>query len=434
MRYDAATIASLVEPDRVHRNLYVDSALFDLEMERIFGHAWIYVGHESQVKKAGDYITTTLGKQPVVMSRDGEGRVHVLLNRCGHRGAKVVGDREGNVKMFRCCYHGWTFKTDGTLVGVPMGSGYDGTACDVKDPKYGMMKVPRVEVYRGFVFASMSPEGTDLVTYLGDARTSIDNMVDRSPEGKLEVVGGCFRVVFRANWKIFLENLNDTMHPMVVHESSVKAGEIWAKEHLPEGAPDPLAVRFTRNNGFPYAFWEKLTLKAHKNGHSYMGGIFPPRRTDPVYLEYIAAMEKSYGHDRTEEILGVDRHNTIYYPNVSFQSGYQQVRVIRPQGVDRTQMDVYAFKLVGAPDEFYRHTLIYSNMVNAPSSIVMTDDHEAYNRVQEGLVAQASDWVSLERDAGRDQPDGDWLSATGTSEMPMRNQYQAWARYMTREA
>ena len=434
MRYDAATIATLVEPDRVHKNLYIDPALFDLEIERIFGRAWIYVGHESQVKAAGDYITTTIGRQPVVMSRDAEGRVHVILNRCGHRGAKVLGDREGNAKIFRCCYHGWTFRPDGTLIGVPMGSGYEGTGCDIKDPRYGMQKVPRVELYRGFVFASLSPDGPDLVTYLGDAGTSIDNMVDRSPEGRLEVVGGCLRTVFRANWKIFLENLNDTMHPMVVHESSVKAGEIWAKEHLPEGAPDPLPIRFTRNNGFPYAFWEKLTLMGHKNGHSYMGGIFPPRRTDPVYLRYVAAMERAYGPERTEAILSVDRHNTIYYPNVSFQSGYQQVRIIRPLAVDRTQMDVYAFRLVGAPDEFYRHTLVYANVVNAPSSIVMTDDHEAYNRVQEGLVAQASDWVSLERDAGRDRSEGDWISSTGTSEMPMRNQYQAWARYMTEEA
>jgi len=434
MRYDAATIASLVEPDRIHRSIYVDPALFELEMERIFGRAWIYVGHESQVKSPGDYIATSIGRQPVVMSRHADGKIHVLFNRCGHRGAKVVGNREGNVKFFRCCYHGWTFKTDGSLLAMPVRSGYEGTSLDTSDPRYGMMKVPRVETYRGFVFASLSEEGPDLETYLGDARSSIDDMVDRSPEGALEVVGGCFRVVFRANWKIFLENLNDTMHPMVVHESSVKAGEIWAKEHLPEGAPDPLPIRFTRNNGFPYAFWEKLTLKAHPNGHSFMGGIFPPRRTDPVFLEYIAAMEKAYGKERTEEILSVDRHNTIFYPNVSFQSGYQQVRVIRPLAVDRTQMDVYAFRLKGAPDEFYKHTLIYSNVVNAPSSIVMPDDHEAYNRVQEGLVAQASDWVSLQRDAGRDREDGEWKSAIGTSELPMRNQYHTWVRYMTQEA
>jgi hypothetical protein len=110
------------------------------------------------------------------------------------------------------------------------------------------------------------------------------------------------------------------------------------------------------------------------------------------------------------------------------------VRIIRPLAVDRTQMDVYAFRLKGAPDEFYKHTLIYSNVVNSPSSIVMPDDHEAYNRVQEGLIAQASDWVSFHRDAGRDRQEGDWKAAIGTSELPMRNQYQAWLGYMTQEA
>jgi phenylpropionate dioxygenase-like ring-hydroxylating dioxygenase large terminal subunit len=433
-RHDAAAIRALVEPDRIHRDIYIDPALFELELERIFGRGWIWVGHESQVKRPGDYVATTIGKQPVVMSRHTDGQVHVLFNRCAHRGAKVVGDREGSVKFFRCCYHGWTYRTDGSLLAVPLRSGYEGTDVDVKDPRYAMMKVSRVESYRGFVFASMAATGPSLADYLGDARSSIDDMVDRSPEGQLEVVGGVFRVVFRANWKIFVENLNDTMHPMVVHESSVDAGKVWAKEHLAAGAPDPLPVRFTRNNGFPYEFWEKLTLQAHPNGHSFMGGIFPPRRTDPVYLDYMAAMEKAYGKERTEQILAVDRHNTIFYPNVSIQSGYQQLRHIRPLAVDRTQMDVYAFRLKGAPDEFYKHTLIYSNVVNSPGSIVMPDDHEAYNRVQEGLAAQASDWVSLARDAGRDRHGQEWTSAIGTSELPMRNQYQTWLRFMTEEA
>ncbi|HLJ65721.1 MAG TPA: aromatic ring-hydroxylating dioxygenase subunit alpha [Stellaceae bacterium] len=433
-RYDAERLRALIEPDRVHRALYIDPELFELEMERIFGHAFIYVGHESQVKNPGDYLATQIGRQPVVMSRHTDGKVHVLFNRCGHRGAKVVGDREGSVKFFRCCYHGWTFRTDGSLLSVPLRQGYDGTSFDMKDPAYGMIAVPRTESYRGFIFASLAASGPTLEDYLGDAKSSIDDMVDRSPEGELEVVGGCFRVLFRANWKIFLENLNDTTHPMVVHESSVRAGEVWASEHLPEGAPDPLAVRFTRNNGFPYAFWEKLTLKANAQGHSFMGGIFPQRRTDPVFLDYLAAMEKAYGKERTEEILAVDRHNTIFYPNSSVQSGYQQVRIIRPLSVDRTQMDVYAFRLKGAPDQFYQHTLQYSNMVNSPGSIIMPDDHEAYNRVQEGLVTQGSDWVSLQRDGGRDKPGEAWISAAGTSEMPMRNQHRTWLTYMVGEA
>src|SRR5229473_3902378 len=175
-RYDAAAIRALVEPDRIHRDIYIDPALFELELDRIFGRGWIWVGHESQVKKPGDYIATTIGKQPVVMSRHTDGRVHVLFNRCGHRGAKVVGDREGSVKFFRCCYHGWTYRTDGSLLAVPLRSGYEGTDVDVKDPRYSMMKVPRVESYRGFIFASLAESGPGLADYLGDARSSIDDM------------------------------------------------------------------------------------------------------------------------------------------------------------------------------------------------------------------------------------------------------------------
>ena len=112
---DAAAIRALIEPDRVHRDIYIDPAVFELELERIFGRAWIWVAHESQVKNPGDYVTSTIGRQPVVVSRHTDGKVHVLYNRCGHRGAKVVGDREGTVKFFQCCYHGWTYRTEDAM-------------------------------------------------------------------------------------------------------------------------------------------------------------------------------------------------------------------------------------------------------------------------------------------------------------------------------
>ncbi len=97
---DAATdaIAKLVEPGRVHRRIYADPDIFELEMERIFGRAWLFVGHASQVPKPGDYVTTELGRQPVIMTRHHDGSVRVLLNRCSHRGAKVVNERRGNVR------------------------------------------------------------------------------------------------------------------------------------------------------------------------------------------------------------------------------------------------------------------------------------------------------------------------------------------------
>src|SRR5262249_61118162 len=105
-------LASLVRPDAVHRRVYTDPAIFALEMARIFARAWIYVGHESQVKQPGDFITGTVAQQLVVMLRHDDGSIRVLRNRCGHRGAQVVTQRCGHARLLRCPYHGWTFRTD----------------------------------------------------------------------------------------------------------------------------------------------------------------------------------------------------------------------------------------------------------------------------------------------------------------------------------
>src|SRR5688572_14282017 len=111
---------SLVRPGRVHRDVYTSPAIFDLEMDRIFGQAWVYVGHESQIPNPGDYWTTLIGRNSVVMVRDKNHAVRVLHNRCPHKGAKVVAEGCGNVgPLLRCPYHAWTFKLDGTMLGVP---------------------------------------------------------------------------------------------------------------------------------------------------------------------------------------------------------------------------------------------------------------------------------------------------------------------------
>ena len=134
-------IARLIEPGRVHRSVYTDPDLFELEMERIFGRAWLFVGHESQVPQAGDYITTELGRQPVIMVRHRDGNVNVLLNRCTHRGAKVVNERKGNAARLTCCYHGWSFDTDGRLAAVPVP---EGCAADFDKAAFGLAHAPRV--------------------------------------------------------------------------------------------------------------------------------------------------------------------------------------------------------------------------------------------------------------------------------------------------
>ena len=100
-------LRDLVKPDRVHRDFYTSPEVFELEMERIFGRAWLMVGHDSQVPNPGDYITTTLCRKPVIMSRHTDGQVHLMFNRCSHRGAQVCTELKGNAARLECPYHGW---------------------------------------------------------------------------------------------------------------------------------------------------------------------------------------------------------------------------------------------------------------------------------------------------------------------------------------
>ncbi|MDE0334894.1 MAG: Rieske 2Fe-2S domain-containing protein, partial [Defluviicoccus sp.] len=188
MTWSENEIAALVEPDRVHRKAYVDPGIFDLEMERIFERLWIYIGHESQVKNPGDYYLARVGRQPMLMTRDLNGEINVLYNRCPHRGAQICSARKGNAgKLFRCSYHAWMFELDGRLDSVPGAKGYEGTRFDPNDPAFHLRKAPRAENYRGFWFASLAGDGPDLETHLGRSRLALDQLVDRSPDGEIEV-------------------------------------------------------------------------------------------------------------------------------------------------------------------------------------------------------------------------------------------------------
>ena len=423
----------LIRSDGVHRNVYCDPQVFEDEIARIHGRAWVYVGHESQIPKAGDFVTTTMGKTPVVLVRHQDGEVHVLRNRCGHKGAAVVGKRCGTTQYFRCMYHGWTYKTDGALHAVPQRKGYDDTGIDLSDPIYGMTRAPRVTSYRGFVFATLAEEGPDLETFLGPATRSIDNMVDRAPDGELEVASGSFRMVLRSNWKMMLENLNDLMHPMVAHVSSTEAAEqeeaALAEQKIPPEIP------LLTSNGWPYDFWNGLQVICCDHGHSLMGGINTPRDTDSVFQSYVHTMESAYGAERTDEILSYPSVMTLIYPNLSIHTAYQQMRVVHPVAVDRTLVDIWTFRLKGAAPEMYQRARVYANLVNSPSSIGNADDVEAFMRIHQGLADEGREWITQFRNLGQDENiDDGALACPGTSELPMRNQFRAWLGYMTGES
>ena len=425
-------VRALIRPDEVHRDVYISDELFDLEMQQLWRNTWIYVGHDSQVPKAGDFYTTQIGLQPVIMIRDKEGSVNVLMNRCAHKGAKLLSAQAGNCgSVVRCPYHGWTYRLDGSVRTIPLKKGYAATQFGDTGAARGVVKLAHVENYRGFVFARLAADGMDFQEYFGDSLTSIDNMVDRSPEGRLEVAGGTLRYMHNCNWKMFVENLNDAMHPMVAHESSAgTARDIWNALNMPDDAPKPMVVEqflpFVSN----YQFFDDMGVKIYDNGHSYSGVNFSIHSKYSAIGPYEQQMIEAYGEQRANEILGEVRHNTVYFPSLTIKGAIQSIRVARPLAADKTLIESWTFRLAGAPDELLARTLMYTRLINAPTSVVGHDDLLCYRSIQEGLATEGNDWVSLHRNYDGAEEDSIAGVYNGTSEVSMRGQFQAWLKFM----
>ena len=235
-----------------------------------------------------------------MLVRDADGEIRVIHNQCAHRGSLVVANDKGNANEFQCCYHGWTYHLDGRLKAVPLQHGYP-RDFDPKNPQdRDGAGLPRVTSYRGFVFASEAPDGPSLEDFLGYMTTSLDDMVDRAPDGEIEVAGGVFKHAYDANWKLYLENLCDAAHPWFTHRSSIDAAQQQSDEVYSDGSGE-IAIRQMRQNGAPYSFWEsQVGIWTYPNGHSYLGDYHDDAKLvaalkDPLFREYIAALEKKKG-------------------------------------------------------------------------------------------------------------------------------------------
>ena len=425
-RANPEALKRLVEDDRVHRDVYTDPEVFQLEMERLWSRTWIYVGHASQVPNAGDYLAMDIAAKPVVMVRQSDGGIRVLMNRCAHKGTKVLGGISGNAgKVIRCPYHAWTYRLDGSLAMIPLKEGYAGTRMEEK----GLAQIGNTENYRGFVFVRLSEHGMGFKEFFGDSLSSIDFLADRSPEGELEIAGGCLRYLHNCNWKMFVENLNDAMHPMIAHASSAgTAKRLW--EGKPAGEPKPMAVEQFVPFVNGYQFFDEMGVRVYPHGHGYSGVHFSIHSSYSSIPEYEQAMVRAYGEERAKTILGTVRHNTVYYPSLTIKGAIQSIRVARPLAADSTLIESWTFRLKGAPASLLERTVMYNRLINSPMSVVGHDDLHCYRSIQEGLAAPGNEWVSLHRNFHPRELAGGELTANGTSDISMRNQFRAWKEFM----
>jgi phenylpropionate dioxygenase-like ring-hydroxylating dioxygenase large terminal subunit len=401
----------LIEHDRVHGSLYTDPAVYEAELERIWYRTWVYVGHVSEVPEPNDYVLKAIGPQPVIMSRDKQGEIHLLLNRCTHRANLVCDAPRGNSSAFRCPYHGWTFSNSGKLLGFPFNSGYGGREAK-KD--LGLARVARVGIYEGFVFGSFAEDGPSLLEHLGAAIDAFDRLVRLSPSGEVELSAGWLRHKVKANWKMLLENETDGYHPQFVHASIFSVadspiGDLYGEKSTAVSrdlggghSENDLRPEF-RRIGKPLGWF----------------GTAPERVPD-----YVTQLEAALGKETAREVLIDGSPHVMVFPNLFIAE--IQLFVIQPLAVDETVQHVTAVQYKGAPD-MNRRMLQQTIGSVGPAGFLLADDSEMYERNQRGVQARRPEWLVLKRGTHRERLDDDgMLIGDATDEVPQRG---IWRHY-----
>jgi len=424
-------LSTLVQDSQIHRDVYLSEAIFQLERERLFARAWLYVGHDSQVPEIGDYITLEVNGQPLIMLRGADGLTRVLMNRCAHKGARLLSEPCGHVsRLLRCPYHAWNFDLDGRLRAVSVKAGYRDTGFDASAAAQGLAHPAAQANYRGFVFVRFSEQGAAFEDYFGAVLPALDNMADRSPSGQLQA-GGCIRSEIRCNWKMYLENINDTIHPISTHESAAAtAGQVGAEF----ADIDPTALEQLLPFGAGYDFYTKMGARTLPHGHSVLGTKFSLHTDYSGIPGYQAQLEAAYGKARAQEILSFAPQNVVLYPSLSVKSSPQIIRVIRPISAGLTRIEAWAFQPKDAPPALLQRGLTYNRLVFSPMSVVAHDDIHLFESQQTSLACAGNPWINLQRqyraeEAAQSAHD----MQDGNNELLMRNQYRAW-RTMMKEA
>lgn len=215
-----------------------DPEIYELEMERIFGRIWVFLGHETEIPNSGDFVVRDMGSDSVIVTRDKSGEVHVMLNVCPHRGMRVSTLDVGNTQIHTCIYHGWAFRPNGDFLGAPVDKECMHGKILGKD-QLGLKKA-RVTLYGGLIFATWNIDGPSFEEFLGDAKWYYDILFKRTDRG-MEVLGPPQRFTVRANWKAAGEqSAADGYHTLTLHRWLGEVGN-YSKKGEGEGGGGDLS-------------------------------------------------------------------------------------------------------------------------------------------------------------------------------------------------
>jgi phenylpropionate dioxygenase-like ring-hydroxylating dioxygenase large terminal subunit len=409
---------------KIDRRIFSDPTIYDEEMVRIFARAWLMIGHESLVPRAHDFFHTYMGEDPVILTRDGQGRLHALLNMCRHRGNRVVRCDDGNARQFMCTYHGWTYGCDGALAHVP---GESEAYYDALDkPSLGLLEA-RIETYAGIVFATWAPDAPGLEAYLGDARWYLDTAFNRRDRGMVAL--GPLKWIEPVNWKTLVDNCSDNYHVPTTHLGSARV-----QSRLLGRPTISHAEQFNSPNRHVFVNGHSLTFReVSDDTPRYVHGM--SRETFGIFQDYHRATLPE-----AERRLGPFRARRIQLANHSlFPNGVLGFRLAHPRGPLRTEFWHFVLLEKDAPDEIKDVIRIGSQANNGAAGLFEQDDVDNWRQVTEASRSRVGRRVpqDLSMGLGRAGVNPDYpgmVSERYISENNQRLFYLRWQEFMNAES
>lgn len=417
----------------VHRDAFADRDVFEREQEFVFEATWNFLALESQLSQPCDFVTSHIGRVPVLLTRDRQGRLGGFLNLCRHKGAILCGQERGNARHFTCPYHGWTYEASGKNADIKdrrdgaYAAGFDGEGHD-------LIPLPKLGSYKGLIFASLSPDVPALEDYLGDIRFFLDLAMEQGPHG-MEFIPGRMAYSYRGNWKLQLDNNLDPYHLTTTHLSF-----IGVQTRRRQGAG------YVEARGYDWA--KRSRTKAgtftFRHGHAVYWADQPEPEKRPIFPK-LAEVKSRVGEDRAQWML--KNRNLQVFPNLQIaETAALMLRTYRPLAVDLTEMRSYCLAPIGESEEARAWRLRqYEDFFN-PSGMATPDDTVTYEDCQAGFRAPGHNWLQgYQRGMSGEKTGADDLarslglrptaSAAGSFETGLETglhgPYREWRRLMT---
>ncbi|MFP5465138.1 MAG: aromatic ring-hydroxylating oxygenase subunit alpha [Gammaproteobacteria bacterium] len=344
------------------RRIYWDQDIYEQELEQIFARAWQFLAHEGQIPNAGDFITTRMGEDNVIVARQADGSIKAFINSCPHRGNVVCHADTGNAKAFTCAYHGWAFGLDGALATVPLE--HDAYYDAIERPRYAMHPVAKVETYKGLVFGTFDARAPSLRDYLGDMAWYMDTFLD--VPGGIELLGPPMKSILNCNWKVPVENfIADGYHVGWAHAAALKAIESPLSPLAGNQAYDVntgLQVATRGGHGFG-VIWDAAAA-IHPEGGAFRDWL--AKRT-PIMRERLGEWRSRFYNGHWDASI---------FPNCSFLYGTNTWKLWLPMGPHNIEVWTWTLVEKDMPAELKQMMVATNMMTFGTAGMLETDDGE----------------------------------------------------------